>query len=194
MGWTSYPARYYRNCTVDRKAECDHEVNCANERYSWEVVQSRMVGSTYYAAVRRTDIKTGHNVTYATVFLTRIHKTNTGHDFFYKSMDESMMPYYFDCPKLILDLLTDTDNEDSLEWRRRCKERREQTRKLRSDGPIRVMFPFEIRYNDGHTVLASGTEIELEKRLLPYRKQKCWCIKGTHSVVAKKLLNTAIML
>ena len=31
-------------------------------------------------------------------------------------------PYYFKCPKSILDLLTETQNENALKWRERCRE------------------------------------------------------------------------
>jgi hypothetical protein len=45
-----------------------------------------------------------------------------------KNMSEDMMPYYFDCPKSILDLLTKTDNEHSNEWRKRCYEQLEKAK------------------------------------------------------------------
>ena len=48
MGWTEYIATHYKNGTVNRKAECD--VLFDNNRA--KVLKSRMVGSTYYAAVQ----------------------------------------------------------------------------------------------------------------------------------------------
>jgi hypothetical protein len=65
MGWTSYYADVkYRNGRpyIDRKAECDKLFNWDAKNESGEitgnvrVLKSRMVGSTYYAAVKTTDI------------------------------------------------------------------------------------------------------------------------------------------
>ena len=39
-----------------------------------------------------------------------------------KTMDETMGPFYYDCPKRILKMLSPTDNEAALEWRRKCAE------------------------------------------------------------------------
>ena len=39
-------------------------------------------------------------------------------------MSEDVLPYAYDCPKRILDLLSPTDNECALEWRRKCAEKR----------------------------------------------------------------------
>jgi len=40
--------------------------------------------------------------------------------FGYKDMDETMGPYYYTCPKSILDKLTPTKNKNALEWRKKC--------------------------------------------------------------------------
>ena len=45
--------------------------------------------------------------------------------FGYKDMSEFGMPYYFDCPKGILKLLSETDNEYANEWRKECYKRAE---------------------------------------------------------------------
>lgn len=41
-------------------------------------------------------------------------------NFGYKDMDETMVPGECDCPKSIIALLTPTDNEYALLWRKRC--------------------------------------------------------------------------
>jgi hypothetical protein len=65
MGWTSYHASTTYNPktgrrTIDRKAECDDHLNCDAISYpdgkvigKYEVLKSRMVGATYYAAVKK---------------------------------------------------------------------------------------------------------------------------------------------
>ena len=42
-------------------------------------------------------------------------------------MEETMGPCYYNCPKAIIDLLTETTNEWALEWRRKCLEPKEET-------------------------------------------------------------------
>ena len=45
------------------------------------------------------------------------------YNFRYKSMGEEVGPYYFDCPKRILDRLSDTNNPYANQWRERCRQR-----------------------------------------------------------------------
>lgn len=42
-------------------------------------------------------------------------------NFQYKVMDETMLPYYYDCPESILNLLTETTNENANVWRASCE-------------------------------------------------------------------------
>jgi len=42
------------------------------------------------------------------------------YNFGYKDMDENMGPYFYNCPKRILELLTPTTSKYAKEWRRRC--------------------------------------------------------------------------
>jgi hypothetical protein len=40
----------------------------------------------------------------------------------YKDMDETMGPYYFDCPKAVIEAVGPTDNEHALKWRAKVDE------------------------------------------------------------------------
>ncbi|MFR8621990.1 hypothetical protein [[Ruminococcus] torques] len=55
----------------------------------------------------------------AVVVLTSVRN---GRYFGYKDMDESELPFYYNCPESILKLLTPTENADANEWRKRCRE------------------------------------------------------------------------
>jgi hypothetical protein len=44
------------------------------------------------------------------------------HNFGYKDMDETMHPYYYNCPRSIRNLLTPTDNIEAITWRNKCIE------------------------------------------------------------------------
>lgn len=50
------------------------------------------------------------------------YKKNEYCNFGYKDMTETINPYYYDCPKSILDKLSPTTNEYALEWRAKCQE------------------------------------------------------------------------
>lgn len=115
MGWTYYHATEYKNGKIDRKAEIDKQLTYSNGTTSQVVLKSTMVGATYYGA-----IKTGNEV-WAAVFL-----TGTADDYFnfgYKDMDETEIPYRYDCPASILNLLTPTENENANTWRQACRDK-----------------------------------------------------------------------
>lgn len=76
------------------------------------LVASAMVGTQYYAAYRSK--KTGE--VFAVVVITRTQ----GGEWGYKVMDESVEPYYYNCPAKILKLLTPTDQPHANEWRQKC--------------------------------------------------------------------------
>ncbi len=106
MGWTYYAT--YGN--INRLDECRRHFG---EQPSWAtIVKDALVGTTYYAAMK--DAKT--NEIWALVVLTDIDNGEFG----YKDMSEDMLPYYFECPIKILELLSPTDCENAIEWRRHC--------------------------------------------------------------------------
>ena len=112
MGWTFYDSFYYKpNGEVDRKAEIDNGFDAG-----YTVLKSSMVGSTYYAAIKKD--KTGE--VFAYIALTSSDKKR-GYNFGYKSMDETCGPVECQCPQSILKLLTPTDSEWANQWRERCR-------------------------------------------------------------------------
>ncbi len=138
MGWTWYQATHYKKGKVDRKAECDDYFMKSNSKY-YVVEKSSMVGNVYYAAVRAIGtynykektvmaIPKEYQYVFAVVFLTSTNAKDV-YNFGYKDMDETMLPYFYDCPVGILKLLTPTDNENSNEWRKRCMEAAERKKR-----------------------------------------------------------------
>ena len=115
MGWDFCHAKYYKtNGSVDRKAELD-------ERFTWgdhKVIKSSMKGSVYYGAI---DFGNG-NVVAVIVLTSGADRNNPYFNFGAKVMDETMHPLYYDCPKAILDLLTETDDWNANEWRDKCRQ------------------------------------------------------------------------
>lgn len=136
MGWTTYNASYYKdNGQIDRKAECDAYFMKSNAGY-YEVVKSVMVGSVYYAAVKKlkkaqrdesgklicVPIPEKEQRVFAAIFLTSVDMKSYYYNFGYKDMDESEGPYESNCPASILKLLSPTTSKYAIAWRERCWE------------------------------------------------------------------------
>ena len=106
----------------------DEQKNCESKDYQWEVIDSSLHGTTVYFATRRTNKATGESVVYAEVCLTSYNQKDGC--FMIKSMSEDMGPYYYDCPKHVLDKLTAPYNDSAKEWREKCEEKRRANRHL----------------------------------------------------------------
>lgn len=106
MGWT-YCSNYGE---TNRLELCRKHFG---KQPSWAtIVKDAIIDTTYYAAMK--DTKTGE--VWGLIVLTDICNGEFG----YKDMSEDMMPYYFDCPKEIIDPLSPTDNEYAIKWREHC--------------------------------------------------------------------------
>ena len=88
---------------------------------TYRVLDSALVNlSTFYAAVEKINKATGERQVWAAVILVRHYPKNPYYNFGWKDMDESCGPYETNCPERILKLLTPTDNEYALGWRKAC--------------------------------------------------------------------------
>lgn len=123
MGWTgTYNYIWSNNGNIDRKATLDNEFKGweNSNGAKTENIKSTMRGTTYYSAMKTTQANGDFEI-WALIVLTSV-KNNM---FYYKEMDETEIPYNYDCPASILNLLTETDNENANKWRNMCKEAKE---------------------------------------------------------------------
>lgn len=195
MGWTSYhAATKYKNgkIIIDRKEECDKIFNQDMVTFNsdkvigkFKVLKSAMVGSTYYAAVKRitfaTKDKPEDSIVFAAVCLTSTNAKKY-YNFSYKDMDETCGPYQYNCPQSILSLLTPTDNKYANEWRKACFEALKQKRDRVSLGSLPVGS--EIKYTK-----YDGTEIILVKHAPAYQfKRAFWMIKDEFKYISSKYI------
>lgn len=167
MGWTSYHAEFYKNGTVDRKKEID-KLWTQNEIEKYpelNVLKSRMIGSTYYAAIEEKENGIIKKV-FAVVVLTSINM-NDYFNFSYKEMTESAGPYCYDCPKGILDLLTETDNEYAINWRNKCRENLQKKKYKTTKGTLPVGSVIKFKKYNGEYVI-------LEKMPPMYQFRRAW--------------------
>lgn len=115
MGWDGHYAEHWKNGKPDVMAEfMDRYKDFGGQQSPCEVVKAVKVGSVIYSAVR--DKKTDE--VFGVVSLTSIDK---GYVLF-KEMSEDMLPCYYDCPKSVLNLLSETKETNALEWRKKCEE------------------------------------------------------------------------
>jgi len=167
MGWTSYHAEYYKNGKVDRKKEMDSMWNQSEHDGYPEltVLKSSMVGSTYYAAIKKRKAGEKEEV-FAVICLTSIDN----HDycnFSYKDMDETSGPYECKCPMSILKLLTPTESEWANNWRKKCREYNEKKKSGMTIATLPVGTKIRFTRWDGKV-------IELEKRAPAYQFKRAW--------------------
>lgn len=163
MGWTYQHAKHYNaNGSINRKAELDSQFNWEAEISKYEVLKSAMKGSTYYAAVRHTNKQTTLSSVFAVICLTHSAMKDY-YNFGYKDMDETAGPYEDECPKGILDLLTETQSKYALEWRERCRNNLTQSKSLAS---VKIGEVIEFKY---------GSETIRAKKMAPaYQFKTPW--------------------
>lgn len=110
----------------------------------------------YYAAIERVDKCSGAREVWALVCLVHYNPRDPeGYVFGYKDMSESMGPYESECPDVILDLLTPTDDATAIEWRRRCRDRAVD-RRARAQKPSpqpgqTILFDQPVAFSDGRS-------------------------------------------
>ena len=129
MGWDGiYITEAHKTVSEKLSVYFKYHGFCENE-----VIKATIKNGVVYGAIR--NLKT--NDVWAMVSLLKFRKDGWQTEMLAKNMSEDMMPYYFDCPKSILDLLTKTDNEHSNEWRKRCYE---QLAKAKEKAKVKTVF------------------------------------------------------
>lgn len=115
MGWDGS----YKPSNVSLKQLIISKINGSGEKYSHRVVKICVRPFTAaYAAVERTCLATGDKEIYGLVVAIRHEK---GGYVATKEMDESMHPYFYECPADILDILSPTNDQSAQSWREKCR-------------------------------------------------------------------------
>ncbi|MEP9404283.1 DUF6927 domain-containing protein [Sphingomonas silueang] len=141
-------------------AQFTYERDTPEGRKGLRVLASAVVGMrTYYAAAQVTVNGEGREVI-AVVCLVRWNPRDAENlHFGYKDMDETMGPCEAECPERILSLLTPTDNEYALQWRRRCLASLRLSARPMTEG-MRIRFGAPIVFTDGY----SGSDFIVARR------------------------------
>lgn len=158
--WISRKAQYFKkNGDIDRKKECTRFLLETIDSHIYEIIHAAVYCNVYYAAVVQTKIFNGQEykeipkkdqeIT-AMIIDTKTEKK----EIIYLNLErESDMPIRRECPKIILNLLSDTDDENSMKWRKQCHENLQIKRKLlKLDGlpeGTRIQFPSLLSFSNG---------------------------------------------
>ena len=111
-------------------------LNWENDNVKDEVIDSALVGTTCYFAIRRTRKKDNSSRVFGTVCLTHFMNYMGCKEFRIKVMDEIVGPIEARCPLRILMKLTETTNECALDWRKRCLHHMRRKYCISKDGII----------------------------------------------------------
>jgi len=112
---------------------------------NYEILDVACVGYTeLYAAAK-------NKVTNEVVAITYMinHYPKSYYNFGYKDMDETVMPYMFNCPERIMKLLTPTDNVHSNDWRKNVYRILNNAKILRKDCIVETFEP--INFTNGYS-------------------------------------------
>jgi hypothetical protein len=134
---------YYTNCDSQTTLK---EFVAAELGDSATVVDWSIVGSCAYIVYRSGDGSCG-----AEVWKLSRCTDGYGHHIGYKPMDESMLPYFYDCPKRLLDKLTPTDSPNANEWRATCHAKRKRVnraRRIKDGDTIKLAAPLRFGGSD----------------------------------------------
>lgn len=138
MGWDGILISEPHKTTAEK-------IECFKKYYNYDFEKVSIKNGVLYGAVKGVDRVTNKPIVWALVAIIKFSTRNFQTEMCCKLMDETEHPYYYDCPKSILDLLSNTDNEMALEWRAKCRERLAKT-DIKSDY---VFFPYGLDFTYG---------------------------------------------
>ena len=166
MGWDGSQIGYWKNGKPDIVAEFLDRWHYTDSKF--EVLKAIAKGSTIYSAIKNKDTEEVFGV----VALT----SRDGNYLMFKEMDETVHPYYYDCPKSVLDLLTPTENAEANAWRNKCVEYAE----------IKKTSPAFLKNGKvGDLVIWNDREILVHMPPYAQFRTDFWKILGENSYVGK---------
>jgi len=163
MGWLTM-SRYHMGGHATAKAYLDAQFTYSRD-VDGTVKGLKLLASscpqnrTYYAAAQVMLDGDGGDVFAIVCKVMWNPRSKTGEHFGYKDMTENYGPIEDNCPRHILDLLTPTDHEHALDWRRRCRAHLERRARKLEDGD-RIKLAAALTFSDGHV----GDEFIVVKR------------------------------
>lgn len=150
---------------------------------TYRVLDSAIVNfREFYAAIERINKATGERIIWAAVILIEHRPKDPNYNFGWKDMDESVQPFYYNCPARILDLLTPTENESSNCWRKACRDNIEK-RKIVKNLPAGTVLEYGT-----HVLTVVGPHAHYRSRLhVKDQEGRHWGLKHTQAMRSRIL-------
>lgn len=127
------------------------KIACFNSYYKFDFAKAVIKNGVLYGAVKDINRETNEPIVWGLVAIINFYTNKFETEMRCKLMDETMHPYYYNCPKSILDLLTKTDNEHSNEWRKRCYEQLEKAKEKAKVKKTDYLFiKSGVKFSDGN--------------------------------------------
>lgn len=164
MGWTGmYPPSHR-----DKKQWLQEQFTSENENFRWGLTDISVRGSVAYAIYHQEDKKTGISLHETMVILLSCRKD----EWAYKEMGETVHPYYYDCPKKLLDKIDamyPPFNEQARAWRNKCREqvsKKQTATKLENGTVIKFDTPLNFGWftEDVFAVVKDGAKVRFRSR------------------------------
>lgn len=172
MGWDGSQITHWKNGRPDIIAEYnDRFRDYGDFKCPLEPVKSVAKGSVIYSAVRNKN--TGQ--VFGEVALT----SKDGSYLMFKEISEAELPYYYDCPKSILNLLSPTEDENSLKWREECIKYQEE----KKTNPVYLQ-----NSKVGDMIIFNKEKILVHSAPMAQFKTDFWKEYGQYKYVNKKLV------
>lgn len=172
MGWIT-TSDFVPGGTLTVRGYLDRNFSRGTPDASFEVIDSAMHNMTeYYAAIRVTAHATGKS--YVTALIAKVSYTPrdpSGQTLGWKTMSEGMLPYLFNCPERILELLEPPACPNAMEWRQKCRAtctKRREARIALQPGTI-VLFERPLVFP--HGVERQQFTVEKKGRALRFRAE-----------------------
>lgn len=172
MGWIT-TSDFVPGGTLTVRGYLDRNFSRGTPDASFEVIDSAMHNMTeYYAAIRVTAHATGKS--YVTALIAKVSYTPrdpSGQTLGWKTMSEGMLPYLFNCPERILELLEPPACPNAIEWRQTCREHRQAKSTARSAFKPGTIVLFEKPLEFAHGVKRQQFTVEKKGRALRFRAE-----------------------
>jgi len=156
MGWTGKPfSGSVKDFLISENSGSDAD-------FRWSYVDVSMRGSVAYGIQLREDIHTGITLAEALVILTRKEKGWL----YTKELGETVMPYYFDAPKKLIDKLDAMYpplSDNAVQWRLMCRENAKKSKiKLKNGDIVKFANPMTFTFRNGRVSVDTFEYVEYQ--------------------------------
>lgn len=162
MGWTGQFPPAHR----DKKRWLTEEFTGQSDDFRWTLTDVSVKGNRAYGIYHQEDKKTGISLHETMVFLLSFKAD----EWCYKEMGETVHPYYYDCPKTLLDkieALYPPFNDNAMAWRAKCREHHAKQKVQLKDGDV-VKFDRPLSFGwfteNTFTVVKQGAKVSFRAK------------------------------